>query len=69
MELGERLVKNAAALANNRVTAAVLTSLNDVEREVAILTARLEAAAPEVAIELGTAGAGKVSIGDVSARG
>lgn len=64
VELGERLVKNAAALVNNRVTAAVLTSLDDVEREVAILTARLEAAAPEVAIELGTTGAGKVSIGD-----
>ena len=62
--LGERLVKNAAALANNRVTAAVLASLNEVERVVAILTARLEAAAPEVAIELGTAGVGRVSIGE-----
>lgn len=66
MELGERLVKNAAALTNNRVTAAVLTSLDDVEREVAILTARLEAAAPEVTIELGAAGAGKVSIGEAA---
>jgi DNA repair exonuclease SbcCD ATPase subunit len=69
VELGERLVKSAAALANNRVTATVLTSLNDVEREIAILTARLEAAAPEVAIELGAAGAGKISIGDVLLAG
>ena len=69
VELGERLVKSAAALANNRVTAAVLTSLDDVEREIAILTARLEAAAPEVAIELGAAGAGKISIGDAVLAG
>lgn len=69
VELGERLVKSAAALANNRVTATVLTSLDDVEREIAILTARLEAAAPEVAIELGAAGAGKISIGDALLAG
>ena len=63
-ELGERLVKNTAGLANNRATAAVMRSLDEVERELSLLTARLEAAAPEVAVELGATGAGFVSIGD-----
>ncbi len=62
-ELGERLVKNTAGLANNRATAAVMRSLDEVERELSLLNARLEAAAPEVAVELGATGAGLVSIG------
>ncbi len=62
-ELGERLVKNAASLANNHATASVMKSLDDIEREISLLTARIEAAAPEVAIELGVRGAGHVTIG------
>lgn len=64
LELSERLVRNAAGLANNRATAALLASLNEAEREISVLTARLEASAPEVAVELAPAGSGKVSIGD-----
>ncbi len=63
-ELGERLVKNGAALANNRATAAVTASLEAAERELSLLIARIEAAAPEVAIELGVIGTGLVSIGE-----
>ena len=62
--LGSRLVTNTAALAHNRVTAAALTSLDEIEREIATLTARLEAAAPVVAVELGEASSGKVWIGN-----
>jgi DNA repair exonuclease SbcCD ATPase subunit len=60
--LGKRLKKNKSAMANNDVTAAVLTSLEGVEREIATLTARLEAAAPEVTVALGPAGRSKVSV-------
>jgi hypothetical protein len=62
--LRERLVKNTASLANNRATASVMTSLDEAERELSLLTARLEAVAPEVTIELGATGAGRVSIAD-----
>lgn len=65
-ELEERLVRNAAGLANNHATTAVMTSLDNAERELSILTARLEAAAPEVAVELGANGAGYVSIGETT---
>lgn len=63
--LSERLLLNAAGLANNRATAAQLASLNELEREISVLTARLEASAPEVAVELAPNGVGQVSIGDV----
>ena len=53
-ELGVRLVKNAAGLANNHATAAVMTLLDEVERGLLILTARLEAAAPEVVVRVGS---------------
>lgn len=62
-ELEKRLVKNVAALASNRATAAVMTSLDKVERELSVLIARLEASAPEVAVELMEAGVGKVLVG------
>lgn len=65
IELSERLVRNAAGLANNRATAAQLASLNELEQEISVLTARLEASAPEVAVELAPGGVGRVSIGDV----
>lgn len=65
VELSERLVLNAAGLGNNRATAAQLTSLNELEQEISVLTARLEASAPEVAVELAPNGVGQVSIGDV----
>ena len=65
IELSERLVLNAAGLGNNRATAAQLASLNELEQEISVLTARLEASAPEVAVELAPDGVGKVSIGDV----
>jgi hypothetical protein len=65
IELSERLVRNAAGLANNRATAAQLASLNELEQEISVLTARLEASAPEVAVELAPSGVGKVSIGDL----
>lgn len=64
-ELGERLIRNAAGLANNRATAALVTALDESERELAVLNARLEATAPEVEIEIAAAGAGKVSIDGV----
>ncbi len=62
--LGERLITNAAALGNNRATAPVIASLDKAERELSVLTARLEAAAPQVAVELGPTGAGQVLIGE-----
>lgn len=65
IELSERLVRNAAGLANNRATAAQLASLNELEQEISVLTARLEASAPEVAVELAPGGVGRVSIGDI----
>jgi hypothetical protein len=68
-ELGERLVKNGAALANNRATSAVMTSLDAAERELSLLITRLEAAAPEVEIGLGVTGAGLVSIGETPVVG
>jgi len=61
--LGEKIVTNAAALTNNRVTAAMLTSLDDIEREQSVLMARLEAAASEVSIRLGASGGGVVTVG------
>jgi hypothetical protein len=60
--LGERLITNAAALGNNRATAPVIASLDKAERELSVLTARLEAAASQVAVELGPTGAGQVLI-------
>jgi hypothetical protein len=68
-ELEKRLVKNAAGLSGNRATAAMMTSLDKVERELSVLMTRLEASAPEVAVELGEAGAGQVSIGEVTLAG
>lgn len=65
IELSERLVLSAAGLGNNRATAAQLTSLNELEQEISVLTARLEASAPEVEVELAPNGVGQVSIGDV----
>jgi len=63
-ELEQRIVKNAAGLSGNRATAEVMSSLDRAERELSVLTARLEASAPEVAIELGEPGVGQVLIGD-----
>jgi hypothetical protein len=62
-ELERRIIKNAAGLSGNCATAAVLRSLDETERELAVLIARLEASAPEISVELGVAGAGQVSIG------
>jgi chromosome segregation ATPase len=61
--LGERIVRNAGVLAKSHVTAGMLTSLDDLERDISLLTARLEAAAPEVTVRLGASGAGVVSMG------
>lgn len=63
-ELENRFVKNEAALAGNRATAIVIKSLDKAERELSVLTARLQASAPEVSVELKEGGAGKVLIGD-----
>lgn len=68
-ELEKRLVKNLAGLSGNRATAAVMASLDKVERELSVLIARLEASAPEVAVELSEAGAGRVLIGEVPIAG
>jgi len=68
-ELGKRLVKNTAGLASNRVTAAVMMSVEEVVRQLSLLTARLEASAPEVAIELGASGVGQVSIAETPLAG
>lgn len=62
-ELERRIIKNAADLSGNCATAVVLRSLDETERELSVLTARLEASAPEVSVKLGPAGAGQVSIG------
>src|SRR5205814_3640232 len=62
-ELERRIIKNAAGLSGNCATAAVLGSLDETERELSVLIARLEASAPEISVELGEAGAGQVSIG------
>lgn len=59
-DIGERLLKNEAALNGNRATAATIASLDEIEREDAILMASLEAVAPEISIELGPTGAGQV---------
>lgn len=57
-----RLRENKAALAGNAVTAASIASLDKIERELAVIAARLEAAAPEVVVEVSDSGAGKVRI-------
>jgi DNA repair exonuclease SbcCD ATPase subunit len=62
-ELERRIIKNEAGLSGNCATAAALRSLDETERELSVLIARLEASAPEISVELGTAGAGQVSIG------
>jgi len=62
--LGERQLKNAASLANNWVTAETSKAVDAAEREILGISARLEAAAPTVAIKLGLAAAGRVSIDD-----
>lgn len=68
-ELEKRLVRNKAALAGNHATSAAITALDKVERELAMLAARLEASAPEVAIEVSAAGAGKVILGETAIEG
>lgn len=65
----ERLRANKAALAGNGVTAAAVTALDKIERDLAVLSARLEAASPEVLVEIGAAGAGKVLVDGRVAEG
>lgn len=60
--LDGRLAETAAALAANRAEASAIGRLDALERELGLVTARLEAAAPQVEITLGPAGAGRVSV-------
>ena len=60
--IGERRVAIAAALAGNRATAAAVAALDKAERQLAIVAARLEAAAPRVAVAIGPAGGGVVVV-------
>lgn len=64
-----RLRENKAALAGNSATGASIVSLDKIERELSVLAARLEATAPEVVVEVGEAGAGKVRIDGVVVAG
>jgi hypothetical protein len=60
--LDQRLAETAAALAANRADAAAMGRLDALERELGLVAARLEAAAPQVEVTLGPAGAGRVTI-------
>lgn len=60
--IGERRVAVAAGLAGNRATAATATALDKAERQLAVVAARLEAAAPRVSVTLGPAGGGAVAV-------
>ncbi len=64
VDVRARLDKNEAALSTNRVTAETVALLDDTERELAVLTAQLEAVAPQVSIDIGPAGVGQVWIGE-----
>jgi hypothetical protein len=60
--LDQRLAETAAALAANRADAAAMGRLDALERELGLVAARLEAAAPQVEVTLGPGGAGRVSV-------
>ena len=53
---------NERERAANRATADTVANLDALEREIAVLTARMEAAAPKVRVSLGAGGAGTVSL-------
>ncbi len=61
-ELEQRQMANRAALAGNVATTAETNALDRIERDLAILSARLEAAAPEIVIEIGGTGTGMVLV-------
>ena len=60
--LDQRLAETAAALAANRADAAATGRLDALERELGLVTARLEASSPQVEVTLGPGGLGRVSI-------
>jgi len=64
VDVSARLSRNEVALSANRVTAETIALLDAMEREIAVLTAQLEAVAPRVSIELGPAGVGHVWLGE-----
>jgi uncharacterized protein YhaN len=65
----ERLRANRAALAGNAATADVLAASDKIERDLALLSARLEAAASEVLIEIAESGAGKILVDGKAVEG
>ena len=63
-KLQEQLIQNRLGLSENRVTAEVVEKLDRIERDLNLLTARMEAAAPQVEVALGVSAAGQVWIGE-----
>ena len=63
-KLQEELVQNRAALSENRATAGAVEKVNGLELDLDRLTARMEAAAPQVEIALGASAVGQVRIGE-----
>lgn len=63
-ELQEKLIQNRRDLDENRVTAEVIEKLNRIERDLNRLKDRMEAAAPQVEVELGSSATGQVWIGE-----
>ena len=63
-KLQEKLIQNRLDLSENRVTATVVEKLDRLERDLNRLTARMEAAAPQVEVALRASAAGQVWIGE-----
>ena len=63
-KLQEELIQNRRGLSENRVTAKVVEKLDRLERDLNRLTDRMEAAAPQVEVELGSSATGQVWIGE-----
>lgn len=61
-DLARRQAENAAALKANPVTAAAFATLEQYERDLGILRARIEAVAPRISVTLGAAGQGRVRL-------
>ena len=63
-KLQEELIQNRRGLSENRITAEVVKELDRLDRDLNLLTARMEAAAPQVEVALGASAARQVWIGE-----
>jgi DNA repair exonuclease SbcCD ATPase subunit len=63
-DFAERQAENAAGLANNKATGEASKRIDELEREILGLTARLEASAASVSVLLGSEASNQVHVGD-----